>query len=246
VGTAVWSTGVSGSVDRGALWANVLRRLPRPEPHCGDYALVELRECAGIDVLARGMEVGASVVRRRLERGCPTFVACYPDGRVASWLWLSTGREWAPPLRQDLHFAPDECYGWDAGTVPQHRGRGLFTGLLRFAGWRMAQEGHRLMWGGILDANLASQRANVAAGTRPILRLTAIHDPEPTRLRVRRVDYADPELVLRARRILFAAPVDVRPGSHDQENQPPSAGPGRGRDVPVDSEQLLAAEVRRR
>jgi hypothetical protein len=66
----------------------------------------------------------------------------------------------------------------------------------------MAHEGRRWMWNGIEDSNVASRRAHMAAGFRPVLRLTAIHEPPPTRLRVRPADYADPELVRRGRLVL--------------------------------------------
>jgi hypothetical protein len=59
------------------------------------------------------------------------------------------------------------------------------------------------MWGGILDDNLASQRSCAGAGMRAVLRLLAAH--EPARLRTRPVDYADPHLVRRARRVLGPA-----------------------------------------
>ena len=188
------------SITKGALWANDQQRLDWLDPQRGDYVLMETSFRAA--ELAGAMEVSASEVRERLGRGCRAFVARSRADAVVSWVWVSTGREWAPPLRQYLYFTPDECYGWSAGTLPDHRGRGLFTALLRYAGWRMAQEGCRWTWGGIEDANVASQRANAAAGFRPILRVTAVHDPAPTRLRVRAADYADPELVRRARLML--------------------------------------------
>jgi hypothetical protein len=80
---------------------------------------------------------------------------------VAGWPWVSTDREWTPPIQRDLHFAADECYGWDADTLPQYCRHGLFTALLRCAGWRMAQEGNRFVWEGILDVQLDGFRGSV-------------------------------------------------------------------------------------
>jgi hypothetical protein len=204
------SAGMSAAATRAALWANELWRLSQPEVPCRDYVLVEVRGASGDDQLAVAMALDESVVRERLERGCRCFAARTRSDEVASWLWVSTGCEWAPPLQQRLYFAPDECYGWGAGTLPQHRRRGLFTSVLRWAGWRMAQDGCRLMWDGILDENLPSQRAHAAAGMRPILRMTAVHQPAPTPLRLRAADYADPELVRRARRVV-GGPSERRP-----------------------------------
>jgi hypothetical protein len=206
-------------VVRGALWANELLRLERLDPNRGDYVLTETR--MRVSELASAMDVDASVVRQRLERGCRAFVARSRTDAVVSWLWVSTGREWADPLRQLLRFAPDECHGWNAGTLLPHRGRGLCTALLRYAGWRMGQEGRRLMWNGILDDNLPSQSAHAHAGMRPIVRLTAVHEPAPTQLRVRAADYAAPELVLRARRVVGgeAAPALIASGARSGEGQ---------------------------
>jgi GNAT superfamily N-acetyltransferase len=190
------------AIVRGALWVGDLSRYPRPVHDCDGYALFEVQGRL-VPKLARSMRVSCSVVRARLQRGARAFTAWSTrDDEVAGWLWVSTGREWAPPIRRELHFAADECYGWDAGTLPDHRGHGLFTELLRYAGWRMAREGARLMWGGILDENLASQRANAAAGLRPIVHLSAIHDLEPTTLQAWPVEYADERLVVRALRVV--------------------------------------------
>ena len=201
---------MSPTANRGALWAVDLARVAAPEQRCTDYVLIEVRSEHLTVQLARSMCVGVGAVRERLERGSRAFAAWSSEDVVASWMWVSAGQEWAPPLRRTLRFQPDECYGWNAGTQEQHRGRGLFTELIRFAGWRMGQEGMRWLWGGILDENVASQRANAAAGSRPILRLTAVLDPEPGRISMRRVDYADPKLVARARRMLRLGANDER------------------------------------
>ena len=98
-----------------------------------------------------------------------------------------------------LHLADDECYGWEAGTLPEHRGRGLFTALLLASGRAMAAEGRRVMWGGIHDHNLASQRANAAAGFRPVLQLQLHADGD---LHTSPAPYADARLVTRALALL--------------------------------------------
>jgi GNAT superfamily N-acetyltransferase len=193
------------AVVRGALWAGELSRLPRPEASCDGYALVEVQGRLA-SKLARSMRVSCAVVRARMARGARAFAAWSTrEDAVAGWLWMSTAREWAPPIRRELHFAADECYVWDAGTLPDHRDRGLFAALLRWSAWRMAQEGARLMWVGILDENLASQRANAAAGLRPIVHLSATHEPEPSTLHAWAVEYADERLVVRAMRVVGTA-----------------------------------------
>ena len=194
---------MNDDVTRCGLWAaHDLTRRRQPLPSCGEYVLLEVLLDRLAGQLAGAMAVDERQVLGRLERGCRAFAARDWRDEVVSWLWVSTGQEWAQPLRRILRFAEGECYGWNAGTVEQHRGRGLFTALLEHAGWRMAEAGCHTMWGGILDSNLASQRANARAGLRPILRVVAHHDPPPTRILSWAADYADQRLVERARGVL--------------------------------------------
>jgi hypothetical protein len=74
------------------------------------------------------------------------------------------------------------------------------------------------MWGGIEDSNLASRHSCVAAGFRPVLRLTAVHEPPPTRLHVRPADYADEAVVERALRVLGDERLHVEPEVGMQPN----------------------------
>src|SRR5215471_12011986 len=145
------------------------------------------------------VEADRALLAARFQRGARAFVARDCDGRIAAWLWVSTGREWAEPLGRWLHLAGDECYAWGAGTRPEHRGRGLFTALLLASGRALRLEGRRLQWGGIHDSNLASQRANSAAGFRPVLQLEL---GAGTDLRTAPAPYADPRLVARALALL--------------------------------------------
>jgi hypothetical protein len=189
---------------RGALWAKDLTRQRRPEPSSHDYVLVEVQPDRLVRHLARATCLGESSVLDRLHRGCRAFAAWDWRDEVVSWLWVSTRDEWAPPIRRLLRLAEGDCYGWGAGTVEDHRGRGLFGDLLEHAGWQMAEEGCRTLWGGILDSNVASQLANARAGMRPVLRLLAILEPAPARLATWPADYADSRMVEPARRLLGA------------------------------------------
>jgi GNAT superfamily N-acetyltransferase len=193
---------MSHDVVRAALWALDLTGGHRPPLSRREFAFVEVLPDMQATRLARAMVVEEREVLARLERGCRTFAAWDRPDEIVSWLWISTGEEWAPPLRRSLCFPDGDCHGWGVATLQSHRGRGLSTALLEYAGWQMAQAGYHTMWNGILDGNLASQRAHARAGFRPVLRLTAVHEPPPTRLRARPADYADERLVERAPQIL--------------------------------------------
>jgi len=191
----------------GALWVNDLGRLMPPgEPPFG-YAVAEIAE---VGPPSRQLAVAAGLseaeVHERLARGVRAYaIWSRPEGEIASWIWVSVGEEWQGPLRLMSWFADDESYCWEAHTVQAHRGRELFPYLLRVIGRRMAEEGRRWMWCGILDSNVSSQRGCSAAGFRPIVHVRARLDPPPTRLApLRRVSYADQRLVERAR-AMFAA-----------------------------------------
>jgi hypothetical protein len=204
---------MSAGIVRGALWACDLSRVRRPEAACGEYALVEAEADRLLSQLARAMGVEEQEVLGRQGRGCRAFAAwSWRHQEVVSWLWVSTRDEYAPPIRRMLRLAEGDCYAWGAETLEGHRGRGLFTGLLEHVGRKVAGEGCHTMWGGILDANLGSQRACARAGMRPVLRLAAIHEPAPARLLTWPADYADPRLVERARRLLGPDPEAANDG----------------------------------
>ena len=188
-------------VVRGAYWAVRLdRRRPAGESWTG-YVVGEA-SCDETGVLATVMGVPQHVVLERFRRGASAWVARTPQGAIGAWLWVSTGRHFDEPIRRELSFAADEAYGWSAGTLPAHRGHGLFTSLLERAGAEALREGRIVMWGGIQDRNLASRRSTVRAGFTPVLRLSALLVGRGSLIHARAADYADPELVRRAHRVL--------------------------------------------
>ena len=192
---------MNDAVVRCALWGNDLTRLRQPYSPSREYVFVEVLPDRLASRLAVAMEVEEREILERLERGCRAFAWDW-RAEVVSWLWVSIGEEWAPPLRRTLRFSEGDCYGWNAGTLERDRGRRLFTALLGYAGWRMRRAGYQTMWNGIIDGNLASQHAHAAAGFLPILRLTAVHEPPPASLLAWAADYADEHLVERASGLL--------------------------------------------
>jgi hypothetical protein len=191
-------------VVRGAFWAV---RLDRHSPAGGDLPGYDVCPCCCDEVagLAEVMRVPHDVVLERFRRGARAWVARTPQGAIGAWLWVSTGWHFDEPIRRELSFAADEAYGWSAGTLAAHRGHGLFTSLLELAGAEVLHEGRTVMWGGIHDRNLASRRSTVRAGFTPVLRLSALLLGRRSVIRLRAADYADPELVRRAHRILGTA-----------------------------------------
>ena len=186
---------------RAGLWAV---RLHQHQPGAGvepGYSLGEA-SCAEADELAQAMSVRPEVAVRRFLHGSRAWAARSPQGAIAAWLWVSVGRQRAEPIGRTLVLAPDEAYGWDAGTLATHRRRGLFTSLLEAAGGTMRCEGRTVMWGGIHDHNVASRRANIRAGFWPVLRMSVLRLGQRGLIRTHAVAYADPDLVERAYRLL--------------------------------------------
>lgn len=198
-------------VMRGALWVRDLvaqRPMPGPAPGYVTIPWFDWSETndAGLSLAAaRAIGVSPAELESRRERGCMLFVAATLEGaNIAAWVWVSLGREHAPLLARDLRFQGNEAYGWDAGTLPQHRGRGLFVAVLEEAGCWAYRAGLRYLWGGIEDTNLASRHANAAAGYRPVLHVTHWRLGRGGVLRTRPVVYADNRFVERARSIVGA------------------------------------------
>lgn len=194
-----------------ALWCNDLDRMPLYVADGPSFGILEapgnVWDAGELVAAASGLSV--DLVHGRLVSGRRVFAAWSREHQeVASWLWLSVDQEWTPHVERKLLFASDECYVWGAGTLERHRGQGLFTSLLRYAGWRLAKEGRRWMWSGVEDCNLPSRCAHVAAGFRPVLRLTyepALAMWHGTRLHARPADYADECLIERAEHVLLAS-----------------------------------------
>lgn len=75
-------------------------------------------------------------LREALERG-DELVAAYENEKIVSYGWCSTG---PTPFSEDLtiSFSPEYVYGYRAHTTARHRGKGLHTAVIRYAGESVA------------------------------------------------------------------------------------------------------------
>ena len=187
----------------GALWVNDLFHLPPAQDEKDGYVLAMVGEGSAVAYFTKAAGLTEAVYAERLAEGHRAYAAWQrPSGNLAGWCWAmpGPGAVYAPPIEAMLHFSADECYGFEAEVSPAHRGHRLFAKLLQHAGRHMAEQGRRWMWGGILDANMASRCSCAAAGFQPILHVR--FQPVTQRLRTRPVEYADDRLVRRARETL--------------------------------------------
>jgi ribosomal protein S18 acetylase RimI-like enzyme len=159
-------------VEHGAFWA-----LDLPVPGQAPIARVATRFGAvdelAIPTLAAAMAVPEAVVAERLARGSRAL-ALWHGEEVASYCWVSAGREHVGELGRDILLPPGESYVWDCATIERFRGHGLYTSLLRTIADMLAAEGQHRVWTGATTTNEASNRAFTAVGYRPAASVISI------------------------------------------------------------------------
>jgi len=156
--------------ERGALWAidsTAPTRVPAPR------AVVAFGqagpETAGPLATAMGMPGAAAVAERfTAERRC--YVAWDGD-RIAAYGWASRGRECVGELERAFQMAPDEAYIWDCMTLPEYRGRGLYSALLAYILVELRDAGVRRTWIGASLDNRPSIKGFMNAGFQPTIKL---------------------------------------------------------------------------
>jgi GNAT superfamily N-acetyltransferase len=191
-------------VTHGALWAVDLRLPLGDADMTSRFAVCEVVSYRGVQLAG----MASDDLQARYEQGRRLFAA-YEGERIVGWCWLTYGSAFAPPLGRELNFASDECYGYDASVSEDRRGHGIFTAILARMARTVRREGAYVLWGGILDSNLASRRSNRAAGFQPVLRTVAVSRGRRSLLWTHPVEYADQRLVERAQEIVRDRPAVV-------------------------------------
>lgn len=119
--------------------------------------------------LARAMGLTPSLVCRRLE-WCRAYLGLC-GGEVVCYGWVSFAETPLGEVNAVFHPPPGEAYIWDCATLPAHRGRGLFTLLLRSVLADLALEGVPRAWMANRHSNTPARRAAARAGFQPVLSL---------------------------------------------------------------------------
>jgi ribosomal protein S18 acetylase RimI-like enzyme len=115
--------------------------------------------------LAAVMRVATEALRRRLAESGSAALALTGE-EIVGYGWVRYGALRIPDLRLEVPLPKDHAYIWDCLTLPPHRGRGIFPGLLRFLLEELRERGFRQAWAATAPGNTASVRAFAKAGFR--------------------------------------------------------------------------------
>jgi ribosomal protein S18 acetylase RimI-like enzyme len=113
---------------------------------------------------------GATAAAGRFTGGRRCYAAWDGD-RIAAYGWASRGSECVGELERAFHMAPDEAYIWDCVTLPEYRGRGLYSALLAYMFSELRDAGVRRIWIGASLDNQPSIKGFMNAGFRPAIKL---------------------------------------------------------------------------
>jgi hypothetical protein len=145
--------------------------------------------------LAAAMAEEGDLVGPRLARGCRCFAA-RRGPEVLAYGWLSSGPEWIGEVELEVRPGPGEAYVWNCVTLPGHRRRGHFRGLLLHVVATACRERLVRLWIGSLEGG--AEAALAGAGFEPVLRIAVRRLPGLRWLTVRPAPGADPALVAAA------------------------------------------------
>jgi GNAT superfamily N-acetyltransferase len=108
------------------------------------------------------------LVALRLRRGCRCF-AVWEAGSIVGYGWLSAGPEWIGEVGVEIRPGPAEAYIWNCVTLPDHRLRGVFRGLIDAICRQSEAEGLKRLW--IASLSGTAESALRPPGFEPMLRI---------------------------------------------------------------------------
>jgi hypothetical protein len=117
-----------------------------------------------VGVLAAAMGPGSvAEVIRRFRSGDQCYGA-WVGSELAAYGWVSFEQEYVGEFKVWVRLVPGEAYIWDCFTLPAHRQRGLYSGLLVYMLGQLEKDNECRVWIGADMDNLASQRGIARAG----------------------------------------------------------------------------------
>jgi len=190
--------------ERGTLWASEATD-PRGVPARPRIAVVfgeVRREAAG--PLAAAMDLlDLAALQQRFDGGRRCFAA-WDDARIVAYGWVSQGHECVGELERAFHMLPGEAYIWDCATLPDYRGRGLYSALLGYMLAELRRAGVGRVWIGAALDNRPSIKGFENAGFQPAIELTYRRVLGLRWSWLRRCPGAPADLVAAARRMIIA------------------------------------------
>lgn len=142
-------------------------------PSCG-YSLARIgpeAPAADQDLAEEAMRMAgepAGLVPSRLARGDELFGWQW-EGRIVSFLWITCHDRAVGPV--GLADTPGRVFLYNAHTLKEHRGRGLFAALLLAARSALGREGASEFVGDVDVRNAPSARSLEKAGFVPVARV---------------------------------------------------------------------------
>ncbi len=110
-----------------------------------------------------GNALKADVVHRRFERGEICFAAVY-EGKIVSYCWMAQGKIGIEEIDLAVATLPDEVYLYDAYTLDEWRGKGLYPAVLNEMLLYAGQTGFSRALIFVAVNNTASRRGVLKAG----------------------------------------------------------------------------------
>jgi ribosomal protein S18 acetylase RimI-like enzyme len=106
--------------------------------------------------LAEAMGARDQTVVEQRFAGARRCFAAWDGSRVAAYGWASQGDEYVGELERTFRLQAGEAYIWDCATLPEYRGRRLYSALLDYMVAELRGAGAGRIWIGASLDNLPS------------------------------------------------------------------------------------------
>jgi GNAT superfamily N-acetyltransferase len=161
------------TTEYGTLWAlETGSNLPSP---CAPQVDVIFDEAtlAAVAPLTQAMgRDNPDMIWQRLQNGRRCFVWHTAEQQIVSYGWVTQGKESVGELERQFNLCNDEAYIWDCGTVPDWRGRHLYSALLSRMIYRLHEESVSRLWIGASRLNQPSIQGFANAGFQHVVDVT--------------------------------------------------------------------------
>lgn len=120
-----------------------------------------------IDAMAAVMYSGRGKLLRRFDCGHRCF-AVVEGNDILSFFWVMTGRRYVPELRLNFKLTQQQAWMYNAVTVSNARGKGLYSRVIRHIEDTLSKEGFEEFFIDVNKRNSSSIKGIAKAGFRKI------------------------------------------------------------------------------